>query len=161
MQPYVLLDLGDRKISQEFMNKPYKDVIDFGMTVYEQKLIHMSDFYKLSKDVYCFAGHGYHLSLDGSHSNEIKAYEKFQIFPLQGVPPVEFNTKKAIVGSVDNNKLLLSWDAGDFLEYCKKARNITSETKWNEMLNHYPGLRHTLEVTTSESNPIVVVLTLK
>jgi hypothetical protein len=161
MEPYTLIDLGSKKITEDLLDKSWKDVKGLVMETFKRKLYYLSDFYSLKKDIYCFRSRDIFIGIDHKKSDELNCYKKMQLFPLQSIPPISIDYNISLVGSISNNCIIFAWQASDFIDYCNKAKQMSSHDDWEKILSLYPGLEKTLNEVTEESNPVLMVTTLK
>lgn len=161
MEPFTLIDLGTKKITEDFLDKPWRSVREFATERRKRKLYSLYDFYALKKNIYCFMSSDYYIGFGHQETDNLVCYNKMQLFPIPSVPPVTFNSKTRMVGTIGDDRIIFSWEANDFIEYCKKVKKVVSPSDWEKILFSYPGLKRTIEETTEESNPVLMIATLK
>lgn len=160
-EPYMSIELGSSGISSNFLDKPWKGIKDFIMEAFRKKLYYLNDFYALKRDVYCFRGRDLYIGFHHKKSNKLICNNKIKLFNIKELSPVTFDNKIELVGAISSNRVIFTWQAMDFIEYCKKARQLVSSADWENILSQYPGLKKTIRETTEESNPVLMIASLK
>ncbi len=162
MEPYTILHLGKNSISNDFIDKPWKNLRDFSSSFLKRELYFMNSLYSLKKDIYLFSSIKIYLGIDNKFSDELICYNKMSLFNIKNAPALSFRKDRiVVVGSADNDKIIFTWEAMNFINYCKNIESLLSSEDWKKLLVTYPGLERTLKETTKESNPILMIATLK
>lgn len=156
---HAILDMGKWQITQEFIDQPWEDARDFGIAYRKKGLFSLNDYYPLKKDVYCFGAKGF--SIEEQGSRKIDRYNSIQLFSSLGCKPFKFAENIRVVGSIDDDQLIFTIQSEEFLRYCKKIKSNASPKDWGRVVVSYEGLSRTLETVTEESNPVLMVATLK
>lgn len=157
----VNFDLGDKSITDDILDKPWKDVKGLMTEIYKNNLFYLEKFYSLKRNVYCFRCKDSFIGIEDNTNNEMTCYNKLQLFENKKIPPIKLKYKISMVGSIGNDRIVFAWEASDFIDYFKNAKALLSPEEWYQIQIKYPNLEKTLQITTPESNEILMISKLK